>query len=130
MTYDEIKSAWNAQAEDGDIWRNLSEYEKVEWAARLGAATERAARQKAQEEVVALKERIARAGVEHRRALYEALQQEREAFEKWARRACYDITRVSRNAQYESNITEQLWQCWQARAALNAAPEDAIRARQ
>ena len=86
-------------------------------------------RQKAQEEVVALKERIARAGVEHRRALYEALQQEREAFEKWARRACYDITRVSRNAQYESNITEQLWQCWQARAALNAAPEDAIRAR-
>ena len=64
---------------DGDIWRNLSEYEKVEWAARLGAATERAARQKAQEEVVFFKERIARAGVEHRRALYEVLQQEREA---------------------------------------------------
>ena len=42
-------------------------------------ATERAARQKAQEEVVFLKERIARAGVEHRRALHEALQQEREA---------------------------------------------------
>ena len=40
---------------------------------------ERAARQKAQEEVVALKERIARAGVEHHRALHEALQQEREA---------------------------------------------------
>ena len=40
---------------------------------------ERAARQKAQEEVVFLKERIARAGVEQRRALYEALQQEREA---------------------------------------------------
>ena len=42
-------------------------------------ATERAARQAAQEEVVFLKERIARAGVEHRRALHEALQQEREA---------------------------------------------------
>ena len=143
MKYDEIRHAWNAQAEDGDIWRNLSEYEKVEWAARLGAekargpapifsqdaqqtlqhlqrkgfnvvgyalehcndwtdnrrctvdytglvrwipntddqevSTERAARKKAQEEVVALKERIARAGVEHRRALHEALQQEREA---------------------------------------------------
>ena len=82
MKYDEIRHAWNAQAEDGDIWRNLSEYEKVEWAARLGAAAERAARQKAQAEVVELKERIARAGVEHRRALHEALQQEREAFKK------------------------------------------------
>ena len=82
MKYDEIRHAWNAQAEDGDIWRNLSEYEKVEWAAKLGAATERAARQKAQEEVVALKERIARAGVDHRRALHEALQQEREAWAK------------------------------------------------
>lgn len=45
-------------------------------------AVERAARQKAQEEVVFLKERIARAGVEHRRALHEALQQEREACAK------------------------------------------------
>ena len=142
MTYDEIRHAWNAQAEDGNGWYSLSEYEKVEWAARLGAekergptpifsqdaqqilhylqrngfnvvgyaleqcndwtdnrrctvdskglvrwipstsqevATERAARQKAQEEVVFLKERIARAGVEHRRALREAVQQEREA---------------------------------------------------
>ena len=43
---------------------------------------ERAARQAAQEEVVFLKERIARAGVEHRRALHEALQQEREACAK------------------------------------------------
>ena len=42
-------------------------------------AAERAARKKAQEEVAELKERIARAGVDHRRALYEALQQEREA---------------------------------------------------
>ena len=40
---------------------------------------ERAARQKAQEEVVFLKERIARAGVEQCRAVREALQQEREA---------------------------------------------------
>ena len=82
MKYEEIRHAWNAQAEDGDIWRNLSEYEKVEWAARLGAATERAARQKTQEEVVALKERIARAGVEHRRALHDAVLQEREACAK------------------------------------------------
>lgn len=50
---------------------------------------------------------------------------EREAFEKWVRWACYDIARVSRNAQYESNITEQLWQCWQARAALAATREAA-----
>ena len=79
MTYDEIRLAWSAQAEDFNQWVELGLIEKVEWAARLGAATERAARQKAQEEVVFLKERIARAGVEHRRALYEALQQEREA---------------------------------------------------
>ena len=83
MKYDEIKTAWNAQAEDGNgWWYNLSEYQKVEWVARLGAAAERAARQEAQEEVVFLKERIARAGVEHRRALHEALQQEREACAK------------------------------------------------
>ena len=79
MTYDEIRLAWNAQAEDGNGWYSLSEYEKVEWAARFGAAKERAARQAAQTEVADLKERIARAGVDHRRALYEALQQEREA---------------------------------------------------
>lgn len=142
MTYYEIRFAWNAQADDGNGWYSLSEYEKVEWAARLGAekargpapifhqeaqknlehlqrkgfnvvgyalehsndwtdnrrctvdsnglvrwmpsadqevAVERAARQKAQAEVAELKERIARVGVEHRRALHEALQQEREA---------------------------------------------------
>lgn len=141
MTYEEIRFAWNAQAEDFNQWVELGLIEKVEWAARLGAekargpapifhpdaqknlehlqrkgfnvvgyalehcndwtdnrrctvdskglvrcmpsadqevAVERAARQAAQEEVVALKERIARAGVEHRRALHEALQQERE----------------------------------------------------
>lgn len=145
MTYYEIRHAWNAQADDGNGWYSLSEYEKIEWAARLGAekargpapifsqdaqqtlqhlqrkgfnvvgyalehcndwtdnrrctvdskglvrwtpssdqevAVERAARQEAQEEVVFLKERIARAGVEHRLALYEALQKEREACAK------------------------------------------------
>ena len=142
MKYDEIRHAWNAQAEDGNGWYSLSEHEKIEWAARLGAekergpapifsqdaqqtlqhlqrkgfnvvgyalehcndwtdnrrctvdskglvrwmpsadqevAAERVARQAAQAEVAELKERIARAGGEHRRALYEALQQEREA---------------------------------------------------
>ena len=145
MKYEEIKTAWNAQADDGNGWYSLTGFEKVEWAARLGAekergpipifsqdaqqtlqhlqskgfnvvgyalehcndwtdnrrctvdynglvrwipsadqevAAERAARQAAQEETVALKERIARASVEHRRALYEALQQEREACAK------------------------------------------------
>ena len=143
MTYEEIRHAWNAQADDGKQWNSLTEVEKIEWAARLAAvkargpvpifsqdaqqtlqhlqrkgfnvvgyalehcnswtdnrsctvdskglvrwmpstdqevATERAARQKAQAEVAELKERIARAGVEHRRALHEALQQEREAW--------------------------------------------------
>ena len=142
MTYEEIRFAWNAQAEDGKQWNSLTEAEKIEWAFRLGAekergptpifsqdaqqtlqhlqrkgfnvvgyalehhnswtdnlrctvdskglvrwipsadqevAAERDARQKAQAEVAELKERIARAGVEHRRALHEALQQEREA---------------------------------------------------
>ena len=141
MTYEEIRLAWNAQAEDFNQWAELGLIEKVEYAARLGAekergpapifhqearkkleylqrngfnvvgyalehyndwtdnrrctvdskglvrwipstdqeVAERAARQKAQEEVVFLKERIARAGVEQRRALHEALQQEREA---------------------------------------------------
>ncbi len=143
MTYEEIRFAWNAQADDEKQWNSLTEAEKVEWAASIAAvqargpllpifppeaqqtlqhlqrkgfnvvgyalehrnswtdnrhctvdytglvrwipstdqevSTERAARQKAQEELVFLKERIARAGVEHRRALHEALQQEREA---------------------------------------------------
>ena len=145
MTYEEIRHAWNAQAEEFNQWVELGLIEKVEWAARLGAekergpapifsqdaqqtlhhlqkkgfrivgyalehcndwtdnrrctvnytglvrwipscdqevAVERAARQKAQAEVAELKERIARAGVEHRRALHEALQQEREACAK------------------------------------------------
>lgn len=33
MTYDEIKAAWNAQADDGNRWHSLSEAEKIEWAA-------------------------------------------------------------------------------------------------
>ena len=140
MTYEEIRLAWNAQAEDFNQWAELGLIEKVEYAARLGAekergptpifnqdaqqtlhhlqrngfnvvgyalehcndwtdnrrctvdskglvrwipstdqeVAERAARIRAQEEVVALKERIARADVEQRRALHEALQQERE----------------------------------------------------
>lgn len=45
---------------------------------------------------------------------------ERAEFEAWARWACYDIARAGSNAQYESNITEQVWQCWKARAALEA----------
>lgn len=56
MKYDEIRHAWNTQTDDWSGWYyGLSEYEKVEWAARFGAATERATRQKAQEEVVFLK---------------------------------------------------------------------------
>ena len=79
MKYEEIRHAWNAQADEFNQWVELGLDEKVEWAARLGAAKERAARQAAQTEVADLKERIARAGVEHRRALHEALQQERDA---------------------------------------------------
>ncbi len=187
MTYDEIRHAWNAQAEDGNGWHSLSEYEKVEWAAiiatvkargpapifrqeikrKLGnlqgkgfrivgyalehssdnrrctvdytglvrwmpsadqeVAAERAARQEAQEEVVFLKERIARAGVEQRRALYKALQQEREAFEKYM--AGSNLRRTQFD-DYENNYVHGKWEAWQARAALNAAPEDAIRTRQ
>ena len=144
MKYDEIRLAWNAQAEDFNQWAELGLIEKVEWAASIAAVkargpapifhqdaqqilqylqrngfnvvgyaleqhndwtdnrrctvdskglvrwipstdqevAERAARQKAQEEVVALKERIARAGVEHRRALHEAVLEAREACAK------------------------------------------------
>ena len=145
MKYDEIRHAWNAQADDFNQWVELGLIESVEWAATLGAekergpapifhqearkklehvqrkgfnivgyalehcndwtdhrrctvdskglvrwipsadqevATERAARQKAQAEVAELKERIARAGVEHRRALHEAVLEAREACAK------------------------------------------------
>ena len=113
MKYDKIKTAWNAQADEHNQWDELGEDEKVEWAARFGAATERAARQKAQEEVVSLKERIARAGVEHRRALHEALQQEREALEKWLLiKPC--------GAAHDFG-----WEAWKSRAALAATTEAA-----
>ena len=82
MKYDEIRHAWNAQADEFNQWVELGLGEKVEWAARLGAAKERAARQAAQTEVADLKERIARAGVEQRRALREAVLEEREACAK------------------------------------------------
>jgi hypothetical protein len=154
MKYDEIKTAWNAQAEDEKQWNSLTEAEKVEWAARLGAekergpapifnqdaqktlhhlqrkgfnvvgyalehcndwtdnrrctvdskglvrwmpsadqevAVERAARQKAQAEVAELKERIARAGVDHRRALREACAQVQEAALKVVSDALNDL---------------------------------------
>ena len=41
MTYEEIRHAWNAQADDGNGWYSLSEYEKVEWAANIAAVKAR-----------------------------------------------------------------------------------------
>ena len=41
MTYEEIRHAWNAQAEDFNQWAELGLIEKVEYAARLGAAKAR-----------------------------------------------------------------------------------------
>ena len=41
MTYEEIRLAWNAQAEDFNQWAELGLIEKVEYAARLGAEKER-----------------------------------------------------------------------------------------
>ena len=41
MTYEEIRHAWNAQADDEKQWNSLTEVEKIEWAARLGAEKER-----------------------------------------------------------------------------------------
>ena len=37
MTYDEIRFAWNAQAEDEKQWNSLTEAEKIEWAFDCGA---------------------------------------------------------------------------------------------
>ena len=72
MTYDEIRFAWNAQADEHNQWDELGEDEKIEWAARVAVVKERTARQAAQAEVADLKGRIARSGVEHRRALERA----------------------------------------------------------
>ena len=44
---------------------------------------------------------------------------EREAFEKWARWACYADLKMSDGA-YIANFVEQLWQAWKARAAIAA----------
>ena len=66
----------------GDESRTIGEHPKVSALSWSHALHDRAARQAAQEEVVALKERIARAGVEHRRALHEAVLEEREACAK------------------------------------------------
>ena len=35
MTYDEIKTAWDVQADGHNQWGSLSEDEKVEWAFSL-----------------------------------------------------------------------------------------------
>lgn len=35
MTYDEIKTSWNVQADENNQWDSLGEYEKVEWAFSL-----------------------------------------------------------------------------------------------
>ncbi len=167
MTYEEIRHAWNAQADDEKQWNSLTEAEKVEWAARLGTvksrgtapifsqdaqqtlqhlqrkgfnivgyalehcndwtdnrrctvdytglvrwipssdqevAAERAARQKAQEEVVFLKERIARAGVEHRRAVREAVLEEREA----CAAACDALVDTKEAARIERRVNDVL----------------------
>ena len=55
MKYDDIKKAWNAQADEHNQWDELCEDEKIEWAARFGAEKERAARKKAQEEFLNFK---------------------------------------------------------------------------
>jgi tRNA A37 N6-isopentenylltransferase MiaA len=76
MNYEEIKAAWNAQADEYNQWDELSEVERIEFAAQAAADKERPSRIRAQEEVVYLKERIASAGAEQRRAVHEAVLQE------------------------------------------------------
>lgn len=44
MNYEEIKAAWDAQADEYNQWDTLSEIEKIEWAASNAAAMERAYR--------------------------------------------------------------------------------------
>ena len=41
MTYEEIRFAWNAQADDEKQWNSLTEAEKVEWAAIIAAVKAR-----------------------------------------------------------------------------------------
>ena len=48
---DEIKAAWNAQADEFNQWDELCEDEKVEWAAAYAVTKERAAISKATDDV-------------------------------------------------------------------------------
>ena len=48
---DEIRAAWNAQADEFNQWGELGEDEKVEWAAAYAATKERAAISKATDDV-------------------------------------------------------------------------------
>ena len=41
MTYEEIRFAWNAQADDEKQWNSLTEAEKIEWAANIAAVKAR-----------------------------------------------------------------------------------------
>ena len=66
MNYEEIKAAWNAQADEYNQWSELSEIEKIEFAAVHAAEMERASRAV---------------------AVYRAKQEEREACEQ----ACWDV---------------------------------------
>lgn len=43
MNYDEIKAAWNVQADEHNQWDELSEIEKVEWAFACAACLSEAA---------------------------------------------------------------------------------------
>ncbi len=49
--------------------------------------------------------------------VFENSQQERAAFEKWAGELGYDLTKNA-DAYYWFGV-ENLWECWQARAALS-----------
>ena len=50
MTYDEIKAAWNAQADKYNQWDELSELEKIEWAVKYSVATVKRTHLTAQED--------------------------------------------------------------------------------
>lgn len=44
MNYEEIKAAWNAQADEYNQWDKLSAIEKIEWAAAIATEMEQASR--------------------------------------------------------------------------------------
>ena len=50
MTVDEIKAAWNAQADKYNQWDELSEIEKIEWAVKYSMATVKRTHLTAQED--------------------------------------------------------------------------------